>query len=186
MDKLEALLNDLENGYNPNYVDMAVINAVKAWKSIKGASEEATATEAAPDPVPEQDASSTQEESAPAETDEEDDEPELTEEEMEDQKWTEHEVKRLKDHTDYVSLMLDHERHVGGWEAQDSVKSMREFYFTVTNTGRLTTEGGSDSFLCRRVSPGFVDPSIRVGERVSCGYIDDHGHRPQESRHFRR
>ncbi|KAG9047908.1 hypothetical protein FS837_001237 [Tulasnella sp. UAMH 9824] len=116
IDKLEGLLDDLESGYNPNYVDMAVINTVKAWKKMKGVVDEpAEGSTEGEQPAAEN--------TATKEKDEEDDSP--SEEDEEDAKWTEWEIKGLTERTDYVSLLLDHERHVGqSLDAGDQVKSI--------------------------------------------------------------
>ncbi|KAG9030475.1 hypothetical protein FRB95_003925 [Tulasnella sp. JGI-2019a] len=128
IDKLEALLNDLEHGFNPNYVDMAVINTVKAWKAMKAHDDEAT--EVAPSGT--DSAEPAQAEQAAGDEEEEGAEPELSEEEKEDERWPDGEIRQLTERTDYVNLMLNHERHVAQGTQGLGGDDMKSILFTVT------------------------------------------------------
>ncbi|KAG8932306.1 hypothetical protein FRC02_001313 [Tulasnella sp. 418] len=98
IDSLKALLDDLEKGYNPNYVDMAVINTVKAWKGMKGVKDESPEGET----------------KGNEELPEEEDVPENYESEV-------HNIEG----TDLITLLLDHEKHVtGSTTQQDDVKAL--------------------------------------------------------------
>ncbi|KAG8903804.1 hypothetical protein FRB99_002730 [Tulasnella sp. 403] len=108
--KLEGLLNDLESGYNPNYVDMAVISTVKAWKKMKGESDKEDEPDKKVESQEEEKAAAS-EKDANEDADEEADEEE-SETDKEDAKWTDYAISELTERTDYVTLMLDHERHV--------------------------------------------------------------------------
>ena len=101
MKNMESLLNDLESGFNPNYVDMAVISAVKEWKSMKGVKEEGTESDTS---APTEDVQATN-----------DDDEEV-------QEWTDDELKDLQKE-DPVSLMLAHERHLASG-VQDQVSNI--------------------------------------------------------------
>lgn len=95
IDALEKVLINLKAGYNPNYQDMAVLEAVRGWDQLKPAEEEAS--------------------------------PEGTEESYvseEEQVWTEEHINELKS-TDPLSVLLEHERHVGG-PASDEISGVRE------------------------------------------------------------
>lgn len=119
INELEKLLNDLESGYNPNYVDMAVINTVKAWKGMKGVEEKVEGEEE-------------QRGEQKKEGDQAEDEDEESEEDKEDAKWTEWEVSQLQ-RTDYVSLMLEHEKHLAQANG-DQVKSLRKWTHVDTDS----------------------------------------------------
>ncbi|KAG8985108.1 hypothetical protein FRB90_004932 [Tulasnella sp. 427] len=115
IDKLEGLLDDLKSGYNPNYVDMAVINTVKAWKKMKGEVDEPA--EGAEGEQTSTDNASAKDKDAEVDT--------MVGTESEDAVWTEWEIKGLTERTDYVSLLLDHERHLAqSLDAGDQVKSL--------------------------------------------------------------
>ena len=92
---------------------MAVIDTVKAWKKLKGEDEEEKKVDGAGE--------------AEHKEGEEVKEDEESEEDKEDAKWTEYEVKQLSERTDYVTLLLDHERHVSEGLGGDKAKSLREF-----------------------------------------------------------
>ena len=93
---LESVLTNLKAGYNPNYQDMAVLEAVRGcgWDALKpepteaeGDAEESTeeSTEAEAEPIPE----------------------------PEEERWTETKIFQLKS-TDPLSVLLEHERHISG------------------------------------------------------------------------
>ena len=101
---LREILNSLREGYNPNYQDMAVLEAVRGWEAMEGlppkGSEDETPKEA--------------ESAKPAE-----------EEPLEPGAWTEgqleHQLDGLVDQ-DYLSLLLSHEKYV----EESSSPSLRE------------------------------------------------------------
>lgn len=185
IDKLEALLNDLEHGFNPNYVDMAVINTVKAWKGIKG-HDDVESTE--PVPSGTDTAEPAAEERAPG--DEEDEgvvaEEELSEEETEDQKWSDWEIKQLTERMDYVNLLLEHERHVeqgtqglGG----DQAKSLRELDHLIESLAndRTLIVCASLSILHHRIHTGRLATNVRDGKELSSGHFGHYGPRTTEA-----
>ncbi|KAF8171838.1 glucosidase II beta subunit-like-domain-containing protein [Pholiota molesta] len=95
---LGDILDALRTGYNPNYQDMAVLEAVRGWEELAGlphindVGKESESTE------------STQEEAVIAE-----------EEALEEGEWTEDDIKlKLSGllNTDYVSLLLEHEEFI--------------------------------------------------------------------------
>lgn len=122
IEKLEGLLNDLESGHNPNYVDMAVINTVKAWKTIKGVKdkqvEETPSETDTAEPAKEEDTMA---------SDKVEGDDEGSEESEEDEEWNDTAVRLLLQDSDYVNLMLDHERHMSQGVVGAQAKSMREF-----------------------------------------------------------
>ncbi|TFK56222.1 hypothetical protein OE88DRAFT_1716755 [Heliocybe sulcata] len=96
--ELGNILDALRTGYNPNYQDMAVLEAVRGWESLAG--------------LPHiNDVGKEEEESdegAVVKAEEE-------EEEMDDDEWTAEELEKDLDNllkTDYVSLLLEHDKHV--------------------------------------------------------------------------
>lgn len=95
---LGDILDTLRSGYNPNYQDMAVLEAVRGWEHFAG--------------LPhindvKKDEDETQEEAESLE--------ETSEEPLEKGIWTEtqleHQLNGLLD-TDYDSLLLEHEKHI--------------------------------------------------------------------------
>jgi hypothetical protein len=95
---LGDILDALRTGYNPNYQDMAVLEAVRGWEELAGlphindVGKETESTE------------STQEEAVIAE-----------EEALEEGEWTEDDIKlKLSGllNSDYVSLLLEHEEFI--------------------------------------------------------------------------
>jgi protein kinase C substrate 80K-H len=84
-------MNTLREGYNPNYQDMAVLEAVRGWEAIEGLPHIGTDEE-----PPKQE--STQEE-----------------EELEEGAWSESQIEHQLDgliEQDYLSLLLSHESYV--------------------------------------------------------------------------
>ncbi|KAG8883041.1 hypothetical protein FRB97_007306 [Tulasnella sp. 331] len=162
IDKLEALLNDLENGFNPNYVDMAVINTVKAWKSIKGEDEDVTepvpsGTDTAEPAVEEQTAGDEEDEGVAAEE-------ESSDEEKEDQRWSDSEIKQLTERTDYVNLMLEYERHMqqgtqgtGDDQAKSLLYSITEY---IPDEWLPTFETAKDYLVDTLATMGLVEKKL--------------------------
>lgn len=97
---LEQILVNLNAGYNPNYQDMAVLEAVRGWEQLKPAEKGEPAAE------------------GEGETEEQ------VEEEEAEEVWTDERIKELKA-TDPLSVLLEHERHVAG-PAADEVTSARK------------------------------------------------------------
>lgn len=82
--QLGDILKALKEGYNPNYQDMAVLEAVRSWEALKGESKEdsSDSSDSADDP------------------------------ELEEGEWTELQIEhQLEDviNQDHVSLLLGHE-----------------------------------------------------------------------------
>jgi hypothetical protein len=94
---LEAILETLSSGYNPNYQDMAVLEAVRGWAALK-LSEEPKGT------------GSTAQEDADTAQSQPPDEEELI--------WTDERILKLKD-TDALSALLEHERHISSPSTDD-------------------------------------------------------------------
>ena len=94
-------MDSLRTGYNPNYQDMAVLEAVRGWEALAGlphinhvAKDETTAEEGS------------------------DDKPSQQEEEAaDDDLWTaselEYQLDELLEDSDYDSLLIEHDKHVG-------------------------------------------------------------------------
>ena len=93
---LADILETLKNGYNPNYQDMAVLEAVRGWEELKPKDGEEKEAEA-----PSQDDEAKQEETDT----EEEGEKLMTAEELPEQ------IESLLD-TDYVGLLFQHDRHI--------------------------------------------------------------------------
>lgn len=96
--QLGEILDSLRTGYNPNYQDMAVLEAVRGWEELAG--------------LPHiNDVKKNGEEGSDAE----ETPAAQTEEAVEDGLWTKEELDiELDDilQTDYTQLLLDHEEHV--------------------------------------------------------------------------
>ncbi|OCH95878.1 endoplasmic reticulum protein [Obba rivulosa] len=96
---LEDILDNLRSNYNPNYQDMAVLEAVRGWEAQAG--------------LPHindvgKDGASEEEEKAKAE--------EESQEELEPGMWSAGQLEYDLDNllgTDYETLLLEHERHIG-------------------------------------------------------------------------
>jgi protein kinase C substrate 80K-H len=98
---LGDILDSLRNGYNPNYQDMAVLEAVRGWEQLAG-------LPPIQDRDKEKDADSTADEEAGI-VDES-----KTEEVLEEGAWTAEQLESDLDGllaTDYVSLLLEHDDH---------------------------------------------------------------------------
>jgi protein kinase C substrate 80K-H len=88
---LGSILETLSSGYNPNYQDMAVLEAVRGWQQLSGTGKGESPEEGSGDGTT------------------------PTEEEIEVGLWNAHEIERDLDallETDYVSLLLAHEEHI--------------------------------------------------------------------------
>lgn len=103
---LGDILDSLRSGYNPNYQDMAVLEAVRGWEYFAGlphiGEEEKTEEETSEE--------GTDEGSAPAE-------------ELGEGEWTEEQLQKdlpnlLK--TDHISLLVEHDKHIGSAGAASS------------------------------------------------------------------
>ncbi|EPQ59687.1 hypothetical protein GLOTRDRAFT_98561 [Gloeophyllum trabeum ATCC 11539] len=96
---LGQILDALRTGYNPNYQDMAVLEAVRGWESLAGLPH-------INDVRKEEEGS---DEGAVVKTESDD------EEELDEGMWTAEDLEKDLDNllkTDYVSLLLEHEKHV--------------------------------------------------------------------------
>ncbi|CAL1701892.1 unnamed protein product [Somion occarium] len=104
---LGDILDRLRTGYNPNYQDMAVLEAVRGWEFHAGLPHI--------NDVKKDDEPSTEDESETGKDEEEELEPGM---------WTpqqlEHQLDELLDQ-DYESLLLEHDKHVGATEHSDSL-----------------------------------------------------------------
>lgn len=104
--QLGDILDALRKGYNPNYQDMAVLEAVRGWEYLAklphiGVEEDAQVAA---------DLSVSDEEAGIEEGEEE-----KKEEEVNEDDWTEEDLKTGLDdllNTDYVSLLMAHDEHV--------------------------------------------------------------------------
>lgn len=101
---LETVLVSLAAGYNPNYQDMAVLEAVRGWDALKDGGEAAETEEGV--------------EEGQAETSEEVEE--LPE-------WTDERINELKN-KDPLSALLEHEQHIGATASEDFA-SLRELIY---------------------------------------------------------
>ena len=112
---LGDILDQLRTGYNPNYQDMAVLEAVRGWEQLSGlphindvGKEDENDDELGSDDV----------EDAAADD----------EEELEEGMWTamqlEHQLDDLL-RTDYDGLLIEHDKHVG---APASPTAIRKYY----------------------------------------------------------
>lgn len=111
---LGDILNSLRSGYNPNYQDMAVLEAVRGWEfyahlphinDVNKGEEEVTDEEAGEDT------------------------PETEEEELEEGWWTAEQLEKDLDsliNTNHESLLLEHDKHVGA----PTSESVRESLLT--------------------------------------------------------
>ncbi|KAF8324464.1 endoplasmic reticulum protein [Cantharellus anzutake] len=103
LNTLETILVNLKNGYNPNYQDMAVLEAVRGWDALKPSQEAGEVTES----------SETTEapEVSEANRGSEEGVPSLEDQGTEDL-WNDDRIRILRD-TDALEALLDHERHIG-------------------------------------------------------------------------
>ncbi|KAH8074933.1 glucosidase II beta subunit-like-domain-containing protein [Cristinia sonorae] len=95
---LGDILDNLRSGYNPNYQDMAVLEAVRGWEHFAGLPHI--------NDVKKDDEESQEDDSSPDE--------ELPVEELEEGMWTETQLEHQLDSllgSDYDSLLLEHDKH---------------------------------------------------------------------------
>jgi len=98
---LSEILASLREGYNPNYQDMAVLEAVRGWEAIEGIKPMGS--------EPEEPQAGGVSDTEIGETDEED------EEVVEEGFWTEGQLEHQLDHLieqDYLALLLSHETYL--------------------------------------------------------------------------
>ncbi|KAJ3777431.1 glucosidase II beta subunit-like-domain-containing protein, partial [Lentinula raphanica] len=101
--ELSNILDALRTGYNPNYQDMAVLEAVRGWEEIAGLPH---INDVGKDSVSDEEAG-VQEDTSSAVVE--------TNEELDDEMWSAEELdKDLDDllNSDYVSLLLEHDEYV--------------------------------------------------------------------------
>ncbi|KAJ4470077.1 glucosidase II beta subunit-like-domain-containing protein [Lentinula lateritia] len=101
--ELSNILDALRSGYNPNYQDMAVLEAVRGWEEIAGLPH---INDVGKDSVSDEEAGV-----------EEDTVPDVaqTKEEVEDEMWSAEELENDLDdllNSDYISLLLEHDEYV--------------------------------------------------------------------------
>jgi len=97
--QLSDILDTLRHGYNPNYQDMAVLEAVRGWEYLAGLPHIREA---------EHEEGSDDEDEATANTDE-------VKEELEDGEWSTEQLEQQLDellHVDHVSLLMEHDSYV--------------------------------------------------------------------------
>ncbi|KAI0363840.1 endoplasmic reticulum protein [Pilatotrama ljubarskyi] len=98
---LGDILDNLRSGYNPNYQDMAVLEAVRGWEHLAGLPHINDVAK---------DEESSEEEGSDAQDGQEE------EEEVDDGLWSELQVEHQLDellNTDYDALLNEHDKHVG-------------------------------------------------------------------------
>lgn len=106
---LGDILDSLRTGYNPNYQDMAVLEAVRGWEHLAG--------------LPHindvgKDDENAEEEGSDEETSQE-------EEEEDDGLWSELQVEHQVDEllrTDYDALLIEHDKHIGAPASPSSIR----------------------------------------------------------------
>ncbi|THH05009.1 hypothetical protein EW145_g5112 [Phellinidium pouzarii] len=105
---LTDILSSLRAGYNPNYQDMAVLEAVRGYEFYAGLPSS-------------NDRDRAKEEEVDVEADAEELEKELEEEKLGDGEWSKEQLEQELDdllNADHVSLLLEHDQHVGTDSAQ--------------------------------------------------------------------
>lgn len=97
---LADILSALRGGYNPNYQDMAVLEAVRGWEEYAGLSQNAAQNEEGEDESENSDEGKDEEEEGT----------------LEEGMWSagrlDYDLDRVLN-TDHVNLILEHDRHVG-------------------------------------------------------------------------
>ena len=109
---LGDILNSLRSGYNPNYQDMAVLEAVRGWEFYAG--------------LPH--INDVKKDDEPAEEEEADVSSGEEEEVVEEGAWTPEQLDNDLDallNTNYESLLLEHDQHVGA-PAAESLRKLHE------------------------------------------------------------
>lgn len=113
---LGTILDTLRSGYNPNYQDMAVLEAVRGWESLANLPHINDVRKG--DAQSDVDAVVKTEETEP-----------VLEPEVEEKEWSEAEVEaKLKEleRQDFESLLLEHDKHAG----DPTTDSMRERFLS--------------------------------------------------------
>lgn len=106
--QLSDILHTLRHGYNPNYQDMAVLEAVRGWEYLAGLPPLGEA---------EREEGSDEEDEATAQVDE------VKEEIVEEGEWSEQQLDELLN-TDHISLLMEHDSFV---DEPASVSSCEHF-----------------------------------------------------------
>lgn len=125
---LSDILDSLRTGYNPNYQDMAVLEAVRGWEYFAKLPH---INDVGKDGDKDTDVSDAEAGSDDGEEDSKVEEEKKEEEELEEGMWTAEELEKELDdllQTDYVSLLLEHEEHV----VSPAEGSICESYFHVS------------------------------------------------------
>jgi protein kinase C substrate 80K-H len=108
------ILDTLRTGYNPNYQDMAILEAVRGWEELTGLPHI--------NDVGKDKEGGNKDETVKEETNSEDDEP------LEEGMWTADQLQYQLDallSTDYVSLLLEHEKFIQPRSMDPSVRVIR-------------------------------------------------------------
>jgi hypothetical protein len=156
---LGGILDTLRTGFNPNYQDMAVLEAVRGWEYHAGLPHINDVKDAGDDDV-ENIVESEKKESG---------EELMTAEELEK------EIGPLLE-TDYVSLLLEHDKHVNSPPSESICKIspfMLKYLFTVRSVRFIV------------VHPRIASSSIRNLEGYTCVMVTDSWRHPRLSRPFR-
>jgi len=122
LDALEDILSGLRIGYNPNYQDMAVLEAVRGWEQIAGLphiNDAKKDDESGEEPPPF------------------DDQSDISDEE------TEHKVESILK-TNRVSLLMEHDKYVD----QAQVASTRELFSPASFSPLIDLAFSNEPFLC--------------------------------------
>lgn len=158
--QLGDILNSLRSGYNPNYQDMAVLEAVRGWEYFAGLPH---INDVKKDDAP------TEEELGS------DDEP--LDYELDDDTWTAEQLEKDLPgllSTDYESLLIEHDKHIGA-PADDTLRKC-----ACLTLGR-TVDRSARSVQRQRIHPRCASAAVRGGSGRPADVAEDVRH-PQGRR----
>ncbi|OSD01764.1 endoplasmic reticulum protein [Trametes coccinea BRFM310] len=152
---LGDILDNLRTGYNPNYQDMAVLEAVRGWEHLAG--------------LPHiNDVAKGDESTAETGSDEEDGGEEEEEEEQDDGLWSElqleHQLGELLN-TDYEALLLEHDKLVGAPASETSILYNLSAYLPDSIVPQY--EALRDQFVSWLEAIGLVKPAATASADTS-------------------
>jgi protein kinase C substrate 80K-H len=142
--QLSDILDTLRSGYNPNYQDMAVLEAVRGWEHLAGLPHIGEA---------EREEGSDEEEGTTTQADN-------VEEGLEEGEWSALRLDQELDgllNVDHISLLMEHEAHVDGSESDSPSEFSTEIESTLCKRLNLLTEHDIKAYL-----PDFLIPQFDV------------------------
>lgn len=158
---LGQILDSLRTGYNPNYQDMAVLEAVRGWEELAGLphiNDVKKGDSETTDDITVNDVDVDADESSLVEDSED-------EKQVDDGLWTKEQLDlQLQGviNTDYTSLLLEHEEHIG----QPAEDTLRASLLLPCSLGFRLISASLRSLGYLKLPPVVLGPYLRGNQRV--------------------